>query len=542
MHIAIEGMDGVGKTSAAMLLAKRLNFHYYAKSFHAMRDTSGQYDNFITLDDYADHLINRYHFGLRGSFLYCKLKGIDVVSDRYFVSNFWAHTHGQHYDELKVIIDLLGEPDITFLLYGEQDIIHQRMVARNPHDKDLVKIAYVPRAYSVMKEFLARTGFNNVVIDTSHLSLEQVVDLMASIVLEGEHYDFPGHGQFCSIIELIHETSVLSQHGFQLVIRNQELKECTGQSNHLEIPWGIKRISHYAFAKCQQLKEVKIPGTVEYIAEQAFDGCGELTAIVVDPDNLLYQSIDQHLYTKDGKTLLQYAIGRKEETYALAPTTEKIGTTAFHGCPNLKKVELNPHLKTIGFASFLGCTSLTEMNIPASVEKIGKLAFLQCTSLERLAVDQSNPYYFTKGNMLLSDEGQVVKDVLQGLPRDELLVPPVKKVGVWAFAHAARIQRVILSEGLTKISAYCFFHSEVSFVRIPRSIEEVGDMAFYGCQKMQTIHLEGQHPPGLGKDTFANLPPQAIISIPPNSRHLFLAEKGWQELDYRLVERAANER
>jgi thymidylate kinase len=537
MHIAIEGMDGVGKTSAAKLLAKRLKMQYYSKTFHAMRDTCGHYDNFIALNDYVGQLSNHFNFGLRGAFLYCKLNGIDVVSDRYFVSNFWAHTHGHHYDELKSTIELLGEPDITFLLYGEQEIIRRRMLGRNPYDKDIVKIDYIPQAYVVMKEFLARTGLKNVVIDTSRCSLEEVVDLMVAIVREGETFDFTGHHEICTIVAPRHETNIVSQQGFKLTIRNHELRECIGQGSHLEIPSGIKRIDNHAFAKCPQLKELHIPATVECIAEQAFDVCGELTEIAVAPDNLKYQAIDQHLFTKDCQTLLQYAIGRKEKTYYLPDGTNKIGITAFKGCQHLKRVKLNPGIKSIGFASFLGCTALSDINIPATLEWIGKLAFLQCVSLTNMTIDQANPYYSKKGQLLLSGAGQAVKHVLQGVSQEELLVPPVKKADVWAFAHWSGSESVVLPEGLTQIAAYCFMQSEVRFVHIPRSIEEIGDMGFYGCQKMKTIHFAGHCPPRLGQDALANLPPQAVISIPRNSRLLFLAEKAWKALDYRLTER-----
>lgn len=538
MHIAIEGMDGVGKTSAAKLLAKRMKMQYYAKTFHAMRDASGQYDNFITLSDYSEQLCNPYNFGIRGAFLYCKFKGIDVVSDRYFVSNFWAHTHGEHYDELKEIISLLGEPDITFLLYGEQEVIRQRMVSRDPHDKDIVKIDYIPQAYSVMKNFLARTGLKNVVINTSRLSLEEVVDLMVTIVREGEKFDFAGYHQVCTTIPSNNETSIVSHQGFTLMIRNHELRECIGTGSCLEIPKGVKRINHNAFARSENIQEIYIPATVEDIAERAFDFCSELTAIVVAKDNLKYQDIGHHLFTRNYQTLHQYALGRKDKSYILPFGTKKIGTTAFKGCQHIKRVELNQGIKSIGFASFLGCSSLGEINIPASLEKIGKLAFLQCASLMSMNVNQGNPYYIRRDQLLLNGTGQELKYVLKDVSCEELLVSPLKKADVWAFAHWSGSERVVLPEGLTQIAAYCFIKSEISFVYIPRSIEEIGDMAFWGCQKMNTIHIESPCPPRLGQDAMDNLSPYAIISIPHNSLPNFLAEKAWRALGSRLVERA----
>ena len=38
MHIAIEGIDGVGKTTLARRLAKEINFHCIEKHLHALTD------------------------------------------------------------------------------------------------------------------------------------------------------------------------------------------------------------------------------------------------------------------------------------------------------------------------------------------------------------------------------------------------------------------------------------------------------------------------------------------------------------------------
>ena len=46
MHIAIEGIDGVGKSTAAKNLAERLGFTLVEKPLHFLFDEDGNEDNF----------------------------------------------------------------------------------------------------------------------------------------------------------------------------------------------------------------------------------------------------------------------------------------------------------------------------------------------------------------------------------------------------------------------------------------------------------------------------------------------------------------
>ena len=50
-HIAIEGMDGVGKTTASKLLAKRLGYKFIDKNLRELFDDNDSYDNYIRIRD-----------------------------------------------------------------------------------------------------------------------------------------------------------------------------------------------------------------------------------------------------------------------------------------------------------------------------------------------------------------------------------------------------------------------------------------------------------------------------------------------------------
>ena len=130
----------------------------------------------------------------------------------------------------------------------------------------------------------------------------------------------------------------------------------------IKLPTGIKMIRAGVFKGCVSLSVVQLPG-VKQIRIMAFEGCSSLTSIIVGEDNQTYQTIDGNLYSKDGKVLLQYAIGKPEECFEIPEGVEKVSCGAFRGCTSLKSVIMPETVKKIDFAAFDGCSSLKSIII-----------------------------------------------------------------------------------------------------------------------------------------------------------------------------------
>ena len=160
------------------------------------------------------------------------------------------------------------------------------------------------------------------------------------------------------------------------------------------IPNSVTTIGEGAFWYCTSLTSITIPNSVSNIVNDVvnrnpFHMCTSLTNIEVDNDNPYYKSIDGNLYTKDGKTLLQYAIGKDDAIFIVPDSVTIIEDYAFYLCDTLTTVEIPNSVTSMGLATFYHCTSLESIVIPDSVTSIGANMFEGCTSLTSIVIPDS---------------------------------------------------------------------------------------------------------------------------------------------------------
>ena len=227
----------------------------------------------------------------------------------------------------------------------------------------------------------------------------------------------------------------------------------------------------------------------------------------------------------------------------LPETVTVIGSNAFYGCTNLKKINLN-HVTSMGSGvfrqcaalqsvalgeglrdvpeqAFMSCANLKAVTLPSSVKELGKECFAQCTSLEALILPEGlttihagalkkcplQTLHLPASLQQLGDEymGDVFEDpgalaadtamktitVAEGNPlytaKDGLLYN--KEETAVLFCPRGRTEAVI-PEGVTEIGCYAFFMC-FNLIRadLPSTLKTVREQAFHYCEALTDCEL-----------------------------------------------------
>lgn len=223
----------------------------------------------------------------------------------------------------------------------------------------------------------------------------------------------------------------------------------------------VTKIGGNAFSNCEQLTEVIIPNSVEYIDEGAFRFCINLTSISI-PNSATH-----------------------------------IGQWAFGDCSNLKTVYISNSVSRIEKDAFINCNNLTKVEF-ASIEELCRISYSNANA---------NPLSYAH-NLYLN--GKEVKDIV--IPKN------VSSISFAAFWGCSGLTSVIISEGtieikkaafygcsgltsvtignnVSTISTYAFSGcSGLTDVSIPNSVTSVAEKAFYNCSSMKSIYSHIKEP------------------------------------------------
>ena len=165
---------------------------------------------------------------------------------------------------------------------------------------------------------------------------------------------------------------------------------CSSLAN-ITIPNSVTSISGEAFSGCASLTSITIPDSVTSIGDSVFFNCIGLTSITVDGNNTLYMSIDGNLYTKDGKTLIQYAIGKTNSEFSIPNGVVDIRADALRYCTNLKSIIIPQSITSIGHSAFRDCSSLTNIFYKGTKKDWNSISLSYYNNLEDIA-----RYYYSE--------------------------------------------------------------------------------------------------------------------------------------------------
>lgn len=311
----------------------------------------------------------------------------------------------------------------------------------------------------------------------------------------------------------------------------EEAFYCVDTMKSIKIPNTVTYIASYAFEDCTGLTELILPDSVTAVGAQAFwysgiqsltigSGvedlhssavlcCESLTEIVVSESNEHYKSVDGNLYSKDGKTFILYAIGKQDTSFAvpdgvevigpralsssilasvtLPNTLKEIGSEAFHSCEKLENVNVPEGVTSIGLNAFQVCYSLRSISLPASLVTLEGNPFSNCNSLSEITVDEENKSFKIVDGALLSIDGSLLIAYPTGAENTSFTIPScVTTIGEMAFYGAQKLTRLTISESVTTINDYAFTNCSVlTEITIPENVTYMGGSAFAGCTSLK---------------------------------------------------------
>lgn len=188
-HISIEGMDGVGKTTICKMLEERLGYKRIEKPLHYLFDEEENgFSNYIRIRNIVNNNDNRdftaWFYCLGCLYMYDKFATQNIITDRHFASIYAWSGSDNNQDIFDLIIKKIGYPKLTVILYAQYDTIVNRLQKRDIKDKDIKRAIKSEEIYARMISFCKEKDFPFIVIDTTNLTEEEIVDIIIKKIEE----------------------------------------------------------------------------------------------------------------------------------------------------------------------------------------------------------------------------------------------------------------------------------------------------------------------------------------------------------------------
>lgn len=272
-------------------------------------------------------------------------------------------------------------------------------------------------------------------------------------------------------------TEALNSGGFEYKVNGNEVEilSYSGAETSLEIPETIRgmavtSIGYSAFRRCG-FKSVDLPEGLETVGESAFADCKSLVSV------------------------------------SFPSTLKEIGDTAFYNCENLSSALRFPDsLQSIGDSAFEDCWSMTYVIVPESVKEIGYSAFgyyYESDPEDKKYYDYKRSDFTVLGYSDSIASVYAQKHQLDFYALDnganaftvnnmDFLVDYSGNAELISYNGSAKsvtIPSEVSGYPVKKIGRLAFYNAELSSVKIPDSVTEVGKWAFQNCEYLAKVKI-----------------------------------------------------
>ncbi len=300
----------------------------------------------------------------------------------------------------------------------------------------------------------------------------------------------------------------------------------------VSLPEGLQTIGYAAFAGCYQLRSITLPESLTYIDDYAFAGSG-LTSVVIP-----------RTVTGMGKGVFS----RCESMTSAVVNCLMLNSFTFLGDVSLSNVQLGADVKFISEGAFNGCKALKTITAdPACrLNHIGDEAFinsgLESINLKSLGLGTIGDWALAQTNLTSIELADGMTNLGAGalannLSLTDVVFPgnahhggrrgapvqhnPVPEVKDFTFAGDAQLNAgSMLPEGIVTIGNYALYNVSASIdtMRLPSTVEYLGDYAMAGMTGMQVLKTAAEDVPALGNEVWAGVDQPSVPLITPSQQ------------------------
>ncbi|MCR5585954.1 MAG: leucine-rich repeat protein [Lachnospiraceae bacterium] len=286
-----------------------------------------------------------------------------------------------------------------------------------------------------------------------------------------------------------------------------EITEYTGSATDIEIPesiedgkeYFIKGIGERAFYN-SNIKTVVFPEGIEYIGDNAFSSCDNLTvpsefpeSLISIGDNAFYgcvsakslylganiEAIGENCIPKEKLTKITVSMDNKkyDSRDNCNAVFEKATFRLVLGCVN---TVIPQNTVIIGECAFYG-VSITKLQLPDSVKILEKQAFAKCTYLNEIDFSKGLIYI---GEQCFSYNSSLINLTIPGT---------VKVVDCRAFEYCFDLQNLVIEEGVVSLGGdferVFLACNNLEIITLPESLKNINEYEFddsLGNSKVKT--------------------------------------------------------